>query len=165
MAEENIQIIRKFVNDVESLSWVASVQSILDAPLLTINSQSLTDLVNEISTLETQNVDLIEAEYELLNSPIFKDLLISKNAKTTGVLINFKRNESCNRSIGSVSTLQELGHEPIVLYRWNGFMRTYFGFLSLMKSSQKKNKRKRDHRMSSSSKLTKSLSISLLFIM
>ena len=57
--DENIQLIRNFVNDVESLTWVSSVQSILDAPLLTINSQSLTDLVNEISTLETQNIDLI----------------------------------------------------------------------------------------------------------
>ena len=91
--DENIQFIRNFVNDVESLAWVDSVQSILDAPLLTINNQSLTDLVNEISTLESENIDLIEAEYELLHSPIFKDLLISKNAKTTGVLINFKRNE------------------------------------------------------------------------
>ena len=97
--DENIQLIRNFVNDVEGLSWVSSVQSILDAPLLTINNQSLTDLVNEISTLETQNVDLKEAENELLNSPIFKDLLISKNAKTTGVLINFERNEKFEKLI------------------------------------------------------------------
>jgi len=91
--DENISIIRSFVNDIENLDWVISVQSILDAPLLTINSQSLTDLIDEISTLETENINLREAEYELTNSPIFKDLLISKNAKTTGVLINFKRNE------------------------------------------------------------------------
>ena len=61
-------------------------------PLLEVNEQSLTDLVDEIITIETPGLDLEEVEKELSNSPIFKNLIISEDSTSTGILINFKRN-------------------------------------------------------------------------
>ena len=64
---------------------------IFDVPLLEVNNQNITDLIDEILTIESANVKLHEAEKELLNSPIFKDLILSEDRSTTGILINFKK--------------------------------------------------------------------------
>ena len=88
---ENLEIIKSFITEVNSYHWVENTQSIFDVPLLQVNNQSLTDLVNEIQTVETKGVNLADAENEILNSPIFKNLIISEDASSTGVLINFKR--------------------------------------------------------------------------
>ena len=60
------------------------VQSIFDAPLLEVNDQSLTDLVNTVLTINSPSIKLEDAENELLQSPIFKNLIISEDSSTTG---------------------------------------------------------------------------------
>ena len=93
LTEKNLFIISSFIEKITSFYWVDTVQSIFDVPLLEVNNQTLTDLVSEVLTIESPNVNLDEAENELLNSPIFKNLIISEDATSTGVLINFKKNE------------------------------------------------------------------------
>ncbi len=91
LTDENLRIIKNFINEVKVFDWVDSVQSIFDVPLLEVNNQKLTDLVNEILTIESEKIDLVDAERELVDSPIFKNLIISEDATSTAVLINFKR--------------------------------------------------------------------------
>ena len=93
LTEKNLFIISSFIEKITSFYWVDTVQSIFDVPLLEVNNQTLTDLVSEVLTIESPNVNLDEAENELLNSPIFKNLIISEDATSTGVLINFKKND------------------------------------------------------------------------
>ncbi len=92
LTSENLEQIKLFTKRIEKLNWVNSIQSIFDVPLLEVNNQSLTDLIDEILTIESPGIELHDAEKELLNSPIFKSLIISEDATSTGVLINFKRN-------------------------------------------------------------------------
>ncbi len=91
--QKNLSILRSFIDDVYQYDWVDNVQSIFDAPLLEVNNQSLTDLVDQILTIESPNINIFEAEKELLESPIFGNLLISKDATSTAIIINFKKNE------------------------------------------------------------------------
>ncbi len=91
ITSENLSLIKLFINKVENLQWVQNTQSIFDVPLLEIRGQKLTDLINEVLTIESPNIDLIEAETELLNSPIFKNLIISEDASSTASIINFKK--------------------------------------------------------------------------
>ena len=93
LTKDNLNQIKLFIDRVSKLNWVESIQSIFDVPLLEVNDQSLTDLINEVLTIESPGVDLIDAEKELLNSPIFKNLIISEDASSTAVLINFKKDE------------------------------------------------------------------------
>ena len=93
LTKDNLNQIKLFIERVSKLNWVESIQSIFDVPLLEVNDQSLTDLINEVLTIESPGVDLIDAEKELLNSPIFKNLIISEDASSTAVLINFKKDE------------------------------------------------------------------------
>ncbi len=106
LKKENIRVLEKFLDEVGKLNWVDSVQSILDAPLLSVNNQTLSDLVNEIKTLKSDNINLFDAENELVNSPLFKELIISKDAKTTGILINFKKNKNLENIVELRDQLQ-----------------------------------------------------------
>ena len=92
LKEENLYQIKNFIEKINKLKWVQSTQSIFDVPLLEVNSQTLSDLVNEVLTIESSSVNLTDAEKELLESPIFKNLIISEDASSTAILIYFKKN-------------------------------------------------------------------------
>ena len=93
---KNIEFIKTLDQKIKQFEWVVSTQSILDAPLLTINNQSLSDLVNEIKTLKDTGINIIDAEEELKKSPIFRELVISEDGSTSAILINLRENEQLN---------------------------------------------------------------------
>ena len=103
----NINFIKKITSEIKNLEWVDSVQSILDVPLLSINNQSLSDLVNEILTIDSPGVNLQEAEKEILESPIFKNLILSEDGTTTGIIVNFKKNNDYEALINERYDLQK----------------------------------------------------------
>ncbi|MDC0032419.1 MMPL family transporter [Pelagibacteraceae bacterium] len=96
---KNIEFIKTLDQKIKQFEWVVSTQSILDAPLLTIKNQSLSDLANEIKTLKDTGINIIDAEEELKKSPIFRELVISEDGSTSAILINLKENEHLNELI------------------------------------------------------------------
>ena len=90
--KKNIDFIDSLSNTISKLDWVDSVQSILDAPVLKSGNQSLTDLATKQLTLKLDGLDLDKVEQEFIDSPIFSELIISKDGKTTGIIINIKSN-------------------------------------------------------------------------
>ncbi len=96
---KNIEFIKTLDQKIKQFEWVVSTQSILDAPLLTINNQSLSDLANEIKTLKDTEINIVDAEEELKKSPIFRELVISKDGSTSAILINLRGNERLNELI------------------------------------------------------------------
>lgn len=96
---KNIEFIKTLDQKIKKFEWVVSTQSILDAPLLTINNQSLSDLANEIKTLKDTGINIVDAEEELKKSPIFKELVISEDGSTSAILINLRENERLNELI------------------------------------------------------------------
>ena len=99
ISSKNIAFIEELNQTIKQFEWVKSTQSILDAPLLTINNQSLSDLANEIKTLNDAGVNIADAEEELKQSPIFKELVISEDGSTSAILINLIENERLNELI------------------------------------------------------------------
>ena len=92
LSKENLDLIKNLTNDVSKLMFVDSIQSILDAPILKSDNQSLTDLVDTQITLESKNLNLLTVEKEFTESPIFSELIISKDGTTSGIIINLKEN-------------------------------------------------------------------------
>ncbi|MEN6306126.1 MAG: MMPL family transporter [Anaerohalosphaeraceae bacterium] len=78
-------------DELEALKNVASVTTILDVPLLNSPRLSLEELTEreELPTLSSPTTDRELAKKEFLNSPLYRDLLVSADMKTTAVLINF----------------------------------------------------------------------------
>ncbi len=77
-------------NDLASVGGVASVLSLLDAPLISSADVPLTELASKVPTLESPTVDRERARQELLSSPVFRELLISADGQTTALLLDLR---------------------------------------------------------------------------
>jgi predicted RND superfamily exporter protein len=71
------------------LKSVSSVVSILDVPLIESPPVPVKELASHIQTLLSPTVDRQLAREELKNSPLYQNLLISPDLKTTALQINF----------------------------------------------------------------------------
>ena len=81
-------------DELESLERVLSVVSILDVPLLESPPLSLKELTEELPTLSSKQTDRDMAKKEFRDSPIYQDLLVSHDLRTTALLINLLDDES-----------------------------------------------------------------------
>ncbi|MEC9375721.1 MAG: MMPL family transporter [Pseudomonadota bacterium] len=72
---------------------VDQVISIFDVPLIDSPRINLAQLQDHIPTLSDQNIDIELAKLELLESPIYKNLLMSLDGDTTAILLKLKRNQ------------------------------------------------------------------------
>lgn len=79
--------------ELEKLPMVSSVTSILDVPLIDSPRQSFADLAEGVRTLKTSGIDKNLARHELLNSPLYRNLIVSEDGKTTALQVNLKRDE------------------------------------------------------------------------
>lgn len=87
--DANLNTLSQLRNDLKSLQGVVSVQSMLDVPLLFSPKISVSDLGDDPRTLLSEGVDRQEAKQEFLSSPIYRDLILGNDEKTTAVLANF----------------------------------------------------------------------------
>ena len=108
LSKGNLILIKNLINNISKLGWVDSIQSILDAPVLKSSNQSLSNLAEKRITLKSSNLDLINVEKEFIESPIFSELIISEDGKTTGVIINLKDNIQMNKVSNKRTELREV---------------------------------------------------------
>ena len=80
-------------DELRSLESADSVLSILDAPLVKSSDVPLQEMADNVQTLESPTIDRQRAVEELTTSPIYKDLIISRDNQTAAVLINLKSDE------------------------------------------------------------------------
>ena len=90
-SESSINNILSLKYKIQSLDWVYSVVTILDVPLLESSDEPLMDRIKNFRTLKDENIDKDRAFNEILNSPVFKNLVISEDSTTTGIIVNLKR--------------------------------------------------------------------------
>ncbi len=81
----------------QSLDWVHSVITVLDVPLLNNSDKPLKERLNNFVTLKDDEVDKDRGFQEILNSPVFKNFVISEDGKTTGIIVNLKKDENLGK--------------------------------------------------------------------
>ena len=79
---------------IQSLSWVHSVITLLDVPLLSNSEASLQERLEKFKTLKDEDVDRSRGFKEILNSPVFRNFVISENGDTSGIIVNIKKNKN-----------------------------------------------------------------------
>ena len=89
-SDESLNAIAALKKDLESLPKTDSVLSLIDVPLLKIVGGKLSEVASNYKTLADANVDRVLAKQELLESPVFNELIISKDGNTTALLVNLK---------------------------------------------------------------------------
>ena len=78
---------------IQSLNWVHSVITLLDIPLLNNSDAPLQERLESFKTLKDEGVDKIRGFKEILNSPVFRNFVISENGNTSGIIVNIKENK------------------------------------------------------------------------
>jgi predicted RND superfamily exporter protein len=77
---------------IQSLDWVHSVITLLDIPLLNNSDAPLQERLESFKTLKDEEVDKDRGFKEILNSPVFRNFVISEDGKTSGIIVNIKEN-------------------------------------------------------------------------
>jgi predicted RND superfamily exporter protein len=92
-SDESLSTLSRLRDEFLQLDTVLSVTSILDAPLLESPPVPVKELVSHIQTLESPKVDRDLARIEFKDSPLYRNLLVSPDLKTTGLQVKFKADE------------------------------------------------------------------------
>jgi uncharacterized protein len=88
----SLNILKELRDRLKALDRVDSAVTILDIPLLITSDIGLSEITQEnVKTLEDDTVDMQRAKKEILESPIYKDLILSKDGQTTGLVIYLKQ--------------------------------------------------------------------------
>jgi len=93
LSQKNIDNIKELSAEVLKLNIVDSISSIVNVPLLQSPIKPISDLLKNIPTLESKNIDKSLVKLEFLNSPIYKKNIVSADFHTTVLAINLKRDD------------------------------------------------------------------------
>ena len=87
-AANTLKRVDQLALDLEEVPGISSVVSLLDVPLLAQGEGSLTELAGNYRTLRDSEVDLDKARDELTTSPVFSELIVSADGRTTALQLN-----------------------------------------------------------------------------
>ncbi|MDA8726782.1 MMPL family transporter [Candidatus Pelagibacter bacterium] len=110
---------------IQSLNWVHSVITLLDIPLLSNSEAPLQERLESFKTLKDEGVDKNRGFKEILNSPVFRNYVISEDGNTSGIIVNIKENKKLdnieNLSKAEIEAykdkLKKQNHENIIEIR------------------------------------------------
>ena len=86
----NLQLLK---SKIEKLSWVDSVITVIDVPLLKSTDESLMERLKNYKTLAYPEIDRERGFEEIINSPIYKNYVISEDGKTSGIIVYLKKDK------------------------------------------------------------------------
>jgi len=89
------------------LDEVSSVISILNVPLLQSPPKPIVELLEDVPTMQSENIDLELVKEEFLSSPIYRNNLVSSDFKTTALIINMKEDIQLNSLVNERKELKE----------------------------------------------------------
>ena len=92
----NLQLLK---SKIEKLTWVDSVITIIDVPLLKSTDENLMDRIKNYKTLAYPEIDRKRGFDEIINSPIYKNYVISEDGKTSGIVVYLKKDKRLDEYI------------------------------------------------------------------
>ena len=134
--EETILDLQLLKSKIEKLSWVESVVTVIDVPLLENSDEPLMERLKNYKTLAHPDVDKKRGFQEILNSPIYQDYVISKDGKTSGIVVTLKedkrlkeyikiKNDFYNRSLNDSLSKIEKKKEDLFLKEYEDYKNLY----------------------------------------
>tara|TARA_Y100000590_G_scaffold298744_1_gene336798 strand:- start:8060 stop:10513 length:2454 start_codon:yes stop_codon:yes gene_type:complete len=136
LEEETVKHLTELKNDLKNLSWANNVITILDVPLLKNNDDPLAERIKNFKTLSSENVNKERGFEEIINSPIYKEFVISKDGKTSGILVYIKsdtklsnliktKNEYLDKKDKGLLTSQEKKEYKNFIKKYDNYKKLY----------------------------------------
>jgi len=124
ITETSINNLLSLKYKIQGLTWVHSVITLLDIPLLNNSEAPLQERLESYKTLKDEGVDKERGFKEILNSPVFRNFVISEDGNTSGIIVYIKKNDLENienktqKEIENYKdTLKKTNHENILQIR------------------------------------------------
>ena len=144
IAESSINNLLSLKYKIQSLDWVHSVITLLDIPLLNNSEAPLQERLESFKTLKDENVDIKKGFKEILNSPVFRNFVISEDGKTSGIIVYIKKDvlkDLQTRTEEEIElhkdTLKKKNHENIsqireIIKNYEGIGKIYLGGIPMI---------------------------------
>ena len=125
ISETSINNLLSIKYKIQSLDWVHSVVTLLDVPLLNNSEAPLQERLENFATLKDEGVDKERGYREILDSPVFRNFVISEDGKTSGIIVYIKKDETLNQLKGKnkyeiekyKDSIKKKNHENIIQIR------------------------------------------------
>ena len=86
-SNQSLDTLDKLRGELGRVKSVDAVFTILDAPLFNSSDVDIQEMVEDMPSLEKPGIDRSKAKNELVNSPIYRDLIVSADGRTTALLV------------------------------------------------------------------------------
>jgi len=97
--EETIINLQFLKSKIEKLEWVDSVITVIDVPLFQNSDEPLMQRLKNYKTLSYPEIDKERGFEEILKSPIYSEYVISKDGKTSGIVVYLKKDKKLKELI------------------------------------------------------------------
>jgi len=90
ISPNSINNLKNLKEKIVSLDWVHSVITLLDIPLLSSSDKPLVERLQNFQTLKSDDIDKKRGFDEIVNSPVFRNFVVSEDGKTSGIIVYLK---------------------------------------------------------------------------
>ena len=97
--EETIINLQFLKSKIEKLEWVDSTITVIDVPLFKNSNVPLMERLKNYKTLSYPEIDKKKGFEEILNSPIYRNYVISTDGKTSGIVVYLKKDKKLNELV------------------------------------------------------------------
>ena len=136
----NLQLLK---SKIEKLTWVDSVITVIDVPLLKSTDEGLMERLKNYKTLAYPEIDRNRGFEEIMNSPIYKNYVISEDGKTSGIVVYLKKDERLAEYIKIkdkyFNQSQETGLSKEEKINYKKFVKEYEGYKNLFNTRNHQN--------------------------
>jgi len=94
LSNDNILVMNKMTIELSNIKNVLSVSSLVNVPLLKSTDMSLSEMLSNIPTINDNRIDILKVREELLTNPLYTENLVSKDLKTTAIMLTTNINLS-----------------------------------------------------------------------
>lgn len=114
LSKQSIDTIKQISNDFLKVDSITKVTSIVNAPLLQSPIKPIASLVDGVNTIEDGNYDKDLVKKEFLNSELYTNSLVSKDFKTTALVLSLKDDEKYRALLEKRNSLLKLQREGTI---------------------------------------------------
>ncbi|MCH8237968.1 MAG: MMPL family transporter, partial [Proteobacteria bacterium] len=105
-SDQSLEPLKQLREELKKVSSVDTVFTILDAPLFKSSDVPITEMTSDLPSLEKPGVDRGKAKDELINNPIYRELIISADGQTTALLLGLVKDQKYNDLLKSRNGLR-----------------------------------------------------------
>ena len=139
ISDSTINNLLSLKKEIQNLDWVHNVITMLDIPLLENSDKPLSEKLENFVTLKNENVDRNRGLDEILNSPVFKNFVISEDGTTTGIIVKSKEDKKLKNLIKKNNEYKEKINNKEKVSNYDQFNVEFENYKTLAKKKNHKN--------------------------